>query len=94
MKRKILGIAPYEELNHSMHMIGEQYPEVETTIFTADLVEGQNLAAKLYTDGYDAIISRGGTAKLIRKVVSLPVIDVSSSAIPASPKKPICSVIF
>ena len=58
MKRKILGIAPYEELNHSMHMIGEQYPEVETTIFTADLVEGQNLAAKLYTDGYDAIISR------------------------------------
>ena len=79
MKRKILGIAPYEELNHSMHMIGEQYPEVETTIFTADLVEGQNLAAKLYTDGYDAIISRGGTAKLIRKVVSLPVIDVSLS---------------
>ena len=62
-----------------MHMIGEQYPEVETTIFTADLVEGQNLAAKLYTDGYDAIISRGGTAKLIRKVVSLPVIDVSLS---------------
>jgi transcriptional regulator with PAS, ATPase and Fis domain len=79
MKRKILGIAPYEELNHSMHVIGEQYPEVETTIYTADLVEGQNLAAKLYTNGYDAIISRGGTAKLIRKVVSLPVIDVSLS---------------
>lgn len=79
MKRKILGIAPYEELNHSMHIISEQYPEVETTIYTADLVEGQHLAAELYTDGYDAIISRGGTAKLIRQVVSLPVIDVSLS---------------
>ncbi|WP_279263156.1 sigma-54-dependent transcriptional regulator [Enterococcus durans] len=79
MKRKILGIAPYEELNHSMHIISEQYPEVETTIYTADLVEGQTLAAELYTDGYDAIISRGGTAKLIRQVVSLPVIDVSLS---------------
>lgn len=79
MKRKILGIAPYEELNHSMHIISEQYPEVETTIYTADLVEGQTLAAELYTDGYYAIISRGGTAKLIRQVVSLPVIDVSLS---------------
>ena len=35
---KILGTAAYEELHHSMHMIREQYPEVETTIFTADLV--------------------------------------------------------
>ena len=51
-----------------MHIISEQYPEVETTIYTADLVEGQTLAAELYTDGYDAIISRGGTAKLIRQV--------------------------
>lgn len=76
---KILGIAPYEELNHSMNIIGDQFKEVETTIYTADLVEGQKLATKLYTDGYDAIISRGGTAKLIRKVVSLPVIDVSLS---------------
>jgi transcriptional regulator with PAS, ATPase and Fis domain len=79
MKRKILGIAPYEELNHSMHIISEQYPEVEATIYTADLMEGQKLAAKLSKDGYDAIISRGGTAKLIRKAVSLPVIDVSLS---------------
>lgn len=79
MKRKILGIAPYEELNYSMTIIGEQYPEVETTIYTADLVEGQKLATQLCNDGYDAIISRGGTAKLIRRVVSLPVIDVSLS---------------
>lgn len=76
---KILGIAPYEELNHSMHIIAEQYNEVETTIYTADLIEGQKLATKLYADGYDAIISRGGTAKLIQKNVSLPVIDVSLS---------------
>lgn len=76
---KILGIAPYQELNHSMRMIGEQFPAVETTIYTADLEEGQTLAAKLSTDGYDAIISRGGTARLIRNAVSLPVIDVSLS---------------
>ncbi|MDH6363677.1 transcriptional regulator with PAS, ATPase and Fis domain [Enterococcus sp. PF1-24] len=81
MKRpiKILGIAPYEELNHSMQRISEQYTDIESTIYTADLVEGQSLAEKLYSDGYDAIISRGGTAKLIRKVVPLPVIDVSLS---------------
>lgn len=81
MRRKILGIAPYEELNYSMTIIGEQYPEVDTTVYTADLVEGQKLATELcsVSDSYDAIISRGGTAKLIRRVVSLPVIDVSLS---------------
>lgn len=76
---KILGIAPYEELNHSMHTIASQYKNVDTTIYTADLVEGQQLATQLSPDGFDAIISRGGTAKLIRKAVTLPVIDVSLS---------------
>ncbi|MDT2756999.1 PrpR N-terminal domain-containing protein [Enterococcus asini] len=76
---KLLGIAPYEELNQSMHIIGTQYQDVETTVYTADLEEGQKLAISLATEGYDAIISRGGTAKLIQRAVSLPVIDVSLS---------------
>ncbi len=76
---KLLGIAPYEELNISMNTVGEQFGDIQINIFTADLVEGQQLAAKLFNDGYDAIISRGGTASLIRKSVSIPVIDVSIS---------------
>ncbi|MFM2487154.1 PrpR N-terminal domain-containing protein [Enterococcus avium] len=37
------------------------------------------MASELFENDYDAIISRGGTADLIRQVVSIPVIDVSIS---------------
>ncbi|MGG5372686.1 PrpR N-terminal domain-containing protein [Enterococcus sp. AZ196] len=79
IKIKILGIAPYDELNNSMNIVSKQFSEVESDIYTADLQEGQKVAAELFHDGYDAIISRGGTADLIRQVVSIPVIDVSIS---------------
>ncbi|HCM87297.1 MULTISPECIES: sigma-54-dependent Fis family transcriptional regulator [Enterococcus] len=78
-KIKILGIAPYEELNNSMSIVSKQFKEVESDIYTADLEEGQQIAAELFGNNYDAIISRGGTADLIRQVVSIPVIDVSIS---------------
>lgn len=78
-KIKILGIAPYEELNNSMSIVSKQFKEVESDIYTADLEEGQQIAAELFGNSYDAIISRGGTADLIRQVVSIPVIDVSIS---------------
>ncbi|MGX7100437.1 PrpR N-terminal domain-containing protein [Globicatella sanguinis] len=78
-KIKILGIAPYEELNQSMKIVSKEFPNIEPTIFTADLNEGQSLAIQYAQDNYDAIISRGGTANLIKAAVGLPVIDVSLS---------------
>ncbi|MBX8937666.1 sigma-54-dependent Fis family transcriptional regulator [Enterococcus gilvus] len=78
-KVKILGIAPYDELNNSMNIVSKQFPDVESDIYTADLKEGQKVAADLFHNNYDAIISRGGTADLIRQVVPIPVIDVSIS---------------
>lgn len=78
-KIKILGIAPYEELNNSMSIVSKQFTDVESAIYTADLKEGQKIASELFENDYDAIISRGGTADLIRQVVSIPVIDVSIS---------------
>ncbi|MCY1024543.1 PrpR N-terminal domain-containing protein [Mammaliicoccus sciuri] len=76
---KILGIAPYEELNISMTSVGKQFPNLDSDVYTADLKEGQELATKLYQTGYDAVISRGGTAKLIKETLNIPVIDVSIS---------------
>lgn len=75
----ILGIAPYEELNISMTSVGKQFPNLNSDVYTADLKEGQELATKLYQTGYDAVISRGGTAKLIKETLNIPVIDVSIS---------------
>ncbi|MFV0556435.1 MAG: PrpR N-terminal domain-containing protein, partial [Lactovum sp.] len=79
MKTKILGIAPYAELNQSMNIISKQFIDTELDLYTADLEEGQKVAVELSHNNYDVIISRGGTADLIRQVVSIPVIDVSIS---------------
>lgn len=76
---KILGIAPYEELNTSMNIVSKQFEELQAEIYTADLEEGQRIAAERCDEHYEAIISRGGTAALIRQVVTIPVIDVSIS---------------
>ncbi|WP_440858114.1 PrpR N-terminal domain-containing protein [Staphylococcus shinii] len=75
----ILGIAPYEELNMSMTSVGKKFHNINLDVFTADLEEGHKLAIELYETGYDAIISRGGTAKLIKQSINIPVIDVSIS---------------
>lgn len=75
----ILGIAPYEELNKSMNIVSKQFKQINTDIFTANLEEGKQLATTLSYNDYDVIISRGGTAELIRQFVSIPVIDVSIS---------------
>lgn len=77
--KKLLAIAPYEELNHSMRTVAQEFTELQADVFTADLEEGKKIALDLYRNDYDAIISRGGTADLIRQSVSIPVIDVSIS---------------
>lgn len=78
-KIKILGIAPYKELKNTMNIVSKQFEEIDSNIYTADLEEGQRLATELFHNDYDAVISRGGTADLIRQAVSIPIIDVSIS---------------
>ena len=78
-KTKILGIAPYEELRKSMENVGSTFSNVLLNTYTGDLQEGKNLALEAIHKDYDVVISRGGTADLIRKNISIPVIDVSIS---------------
>ncbi|MGM0901241.1 MAG: PrpR N-terminal domain-containing protein [Bacillota bacterium] len=76
---KILGIAPYEELRYSMENVGSTFSNILLHTYTGDLQEGKNLALEMSHHDYDIVISRGGTADLIRKHISIPVIDVSIS---------------
>lgn len=76
---KILGIAPYEELRYSMENVGSTFSNILLHTYTGDLQEGKNLALEMSHNDYDIVISRGGTADLIRKNISIPVIDVSIS---------------
>lgn len=78
-KPRILVVAPYEGLREILAGIGRERDDVEITAYQADLELGAELVSQLDESEYDAIISRGGTAGLIREVSQLPVIEIAFS---------------
>ncbi len=78
---RILGIAPYENMKTMMQEVVEQYPQIALNVFVGDLEEGVELARRNFYNDYDVIISRGGTAELLRKNLDLPVIEIKMSQI-------------
>ena len=76
---RILGIAPYEGMHAVMERAAQAYPNVQLDIYTGDLDEGVAIVQRMPPGAYDCIISRGGTATLIRKVTDLPVVEINLS---------------
>lgn len=79
-KIRILAIAPYSSMKSLLVKLAEEYPNIDLTITVGDLKKGVEIAQKNFHSNYDVIISRGGTAKLVQQSVSLPVIEISTSA--------------
>lgn len=76
---RILGIAPYEGMRVAMERVAEEYPDIHIDVFTGDLEDGAAIVQAHLDDHYDCIISRGGTARMIRKVTDIPVVEISLS---------------
>ena len=64
---RLLGIAPYEEMRTLMQEMAEAHEGIDLTAFVGDLQQGVELARHNFYNDYDAIISRGGTASLLRE---------------------------
>jgi len=77
---RILAIAPYEGLNIAINQAAQDFPGIETDIYTGDLSEGEAIFRSMRDKSYDAVISRGGTAELIRSQSELPVVEIRISA--------------
>ncbi|HIV25172.1 MAG TPA: PrpR N-terminal domain-containing protein [Candidatus Scatomonas pullistercoris] len=58
----------------------KEFPDIELTIHVGDREEGIRLAQENYHSNYDMILSRGGTATLLHSTVSLPIIEIETSA--------------
>ncbi|MDY0404226.1 PrpR N-terminal domain-containing protein [Virgibacillus sp. 179-BFC.A HS] len=72
---KAMLIAPYSGLAKTAEKMS--VPDgMELHIRVANLQEGADLARQAEQDGYDVIISRGGTAALVQEAVSIPVIHI------------------
>lgn len=78
-RSRILAIAPYEGMNTAMQHAIEAYPEADFDIYTADLEAALDILNELNLQLYDCIISRGGTAELLRKKTALPVVEIPIS---------------
>ncbi len=76
---RILGIAPYEGMKTAMLNTAEEYKSVHMDVYTADMEEGADIVRNVFPGTYDCIISRGGTAAMIREVTDIPVVEVPIS---------------
>ncbi|MFC0272310.1 PrpR N-terminal domain-containing protein [Metabacillus herbersteinensis] len=79
MAIKTLFIAPYPAMTHLIEECRLEEHELEIDIKVGNLQDAIPLAKSGEIQGYDAIISRGGTAKHIEAEVGIPVIDVHVS---------------
>jgi len=76
---RVLGIAPYEGMKTLMQSLEDQYPQFDLTLLVGDMERGVEIAKSNFHGNYDVVISRGGTAKMLRQQQTLPVIEVEIS---------------
>ena len=75
----ILAVAPYEGLAAILEREARTYDDIDMTIVTGNLEEGLAAAIEQLVEPYDLILSRGGTADLLREQLVVPVIDIKTS---------------
>lgn len=73
---RIVGVAPNDNLRIMMEDISNSYPNIKFTCFTGDLLEGANTIKNYDLDTIDVVISRGGTALLLKKLFNIPIVEV------------------
>jgi transcriptional regulator with PAS, ATPase and Fis domain len=75
---KIVLIAPYNNLLETAVEVKKDL-NVEFEVELGDLSEGAKIAVEWEKKGADIIISRGGTYKMIKEAVSVPVVEIKVS---------------
>lgn len=78
-RKRVVAIAPYEGLATLITEVSQGYPEMDVQIFVGDLEAGASIIRKISDIDCDLILSRGGTATLIEKSSTIPVVDIQLS---------------
>lgn len=76
---RVLFVSPYEGLKTAVERAVVEFPELQLEAHIADMENGAEMVRQLPEDSYDVILSRGGTAELIRLVTKAPVVDIPIS---------------
>lgn len=78
-KVKVGFISPYEAMMPLIDELAMEQDDLQITRAVGNLEAGVALALEMELNGADVLISRGGTAKMIREAVSLPVVEIHIS---------------
>lgn len=82
MKTRILAIAPYEGLRELLLNKAAAFSdEVDIVVHVGDLADGLSIAKSLDEGKFDVILSRGGTAELLKAHMRQPVVDIMPSVL-------------
>ncbi|CDQ22928.1 Propionate catabolism operon regulatory protein [Halobacillus karajensis] len=76
---KALLIAPYQGLAEIAKNYKDTDNNFKVDVRLGNLEDGVGIAKQAEVDGYDIIISRGGTASLIQGKINIPVVDIKVS---------------
>lgn len=79
MRTKVLAIVPNSSLGNTMQTVAESWPGIELHILLGNLSDGAQIARDMGAK-YDVIISRGGTADMIRRCCDAPVVEMGVSS--------------
>ena len=83
-KISILAIAPYEGMAELLNSIAREREDIDMTVRVGNLKDGVKIVQELTEDfTYDAVISRGGTAEMIRSVCDVAVTDIMAENTPS-----------
>ncbi len=77
MKTRVLAIVPYAGMKEIFLGLAASRSDIALTVEVADLEHGVKVAQRRAPEGYDVLISRGGTAQLLRMNTDMPVIEIS-----------------
>ncbi|MDR1377235.1 MAG: PrpR N-terminal domain-containing protein, partial [Synergistaceae bacterium] len=75
-KIKILGIAPYAGMKELMQDIVARRNDIDLEVFVGDLSNGVDIVLERQNQGFSTIVSRGGTAEMIKRATDIPVSEV------------------
>ena len=79
MNYRVLGIAPYEGMKIQMLNLAKEFPQIDLTVYVGDMEQGLIIAQNNFHGDYDAVISRGATAQMLRQQLTIPVIEIEIS---------------
>lgn len=78
-KIRLLCIPPYEGMRDLMANIAARRSDINMVIHVGDLDDGLKAVTQHMGSGIDAIVSRGGTAEIIRQEFSIPTCEITLS---------------